>query len=391
MSEFYDRVIVRYGEIGIKSKVTRKRMEKLLIENIKRVLEANRIDYDRLEREWGRIFIVTKEAKNCSMVLSKVMGIVSSSPVRTVSSDLPSLIDEIVYYAKSRMKDGMKFALRVRRVGSHSYSSQDVARIGGAKVLEELKSRNISVDLKNPDFEIFVEIRGERAYIYHEVIKGPGGLPLGSEGKAVCLFSGGIDSSVAVYMLMRRGVIPILLFFDRYPFSTKEVREGIKQFAKKFKEYSSGVKIKLYIVPHGFDLAEILKNCERKYTCLVCRRLMFIKAQKIAELEGADAIVTGEMVGEQASQTLKNIRALSYGIEYPIIRPVIAMNKDETIRISREIGMYDISTEASTCCTAVPRKPATRADKEEVLSNENRLDVESIVKTDLENMEVYEF
>ncbi|MHA1506794.1 MAG: tRNA uracil 4-sulfurtransferase ThiI [Candidatus Asgardarchaeia archaeon] len=391
MSDFYDRVIVRYGEIGIKSKVTRRRMEKLLVKNIERTLELNGIGYDKLEREWGRIFIVTKEAERCSKALSKVMGVVSSSPVRTVSSDLPSLVEEIVYYAKNKIKDGMKFALRVRRVGSHDYSSQDVARVGGARILEELGSKNVSVDLKNPDFELFVEIRSEKAYIYHEIIKGPGGLPLGSEGKAVCLFSGGIDSSVAVYMLMRRGVIPILLFYDRYPFSAKDVRDKVKLFAKKFKEYSSGIQIKLYIVPHGFDLAEIIKKCERKYTCLICRRLMFIKAQKIAELEGADAIATGEMVGEQASQTLKNIKALSYGIDYPIIRPVVALNKDDTIRISREIGVYDISVETSTCCTAVPKKPATRAEREDVVSNESRLDIENIVKIDLENMEVYKF
>ncbi|HID90331.1 TPA: hypothetical protein EYP44_00020 [Candidatus Bathyarchaeota archaeon] len=218
--------------------------------------------------------------------------------------------------------------------------------------------------------------------------EGAGGPPLAPYEKFVCLMSGGIDSPVACYMIMKRGCVPILVYFDNYPFAGEDTKQRAIDVATKLCE-RAGRQAKMYIVPHGRDLTELLRRCDRRLTCILCRRMMYRVAEEIARLEGADAVVTGECIGEQASQTLRNIRVESTALrEFPVIRPLAGMDKTEIVRMAKRIGTYEISTRPATCCSVPPKRPAIRADLSEVLEAEENVDVASLVKWDVENARV---
>jgi len=209
-------------------------------------------------------------------------------------------------------------------------------------------------------------------------------LTRGRTGKVVCLVSGGIDSPVAAWLAMRKGCVPVFVFFDNYPFADETTKQRAMEAVKKLSKHAHGRKLKVYIVPHGDDLTEILRNCPRNLTCVLCRRMMYKLAEKIALRENADAIVTGEIIGEHASQTLTNLRVETQAISnVPVLRPLIGMNKVEVEELARKIGTFDASTKPAACCTGPPPKPRTRARLEEIVEAEEHLDIESMITRDL--------
>ncbi|MFQ6073976.1 MAG: tRNA sulfurtransferase [Candidatus Bathyarchaeia archaeon] len=206
-----------------------------------------------------------------------------------------------------------------------------------------------------------------------------------SQSKVVCLVSGGIDSPVAAWLAMRKGCVPVFVFFDNYPFADETTRQRAVEAIQKLSEYAHGRKLKVYVVPHGDDLADILRNCPRSLTCVLCRRMMYRLAERIALSEGADSIVTGEIIGEHASQTLINLRVETQALsDVSILRPLLGMNKQEVENLAREIGTLDASTKPASCCTGPPPKPRTRATLEEILEAEGHLDIEGMISRDLE-------
>ncbi|MFQ5832374.1 MAG: tRNA sulfurtransferase [Candidatus Thorarchaeota archaeon] len=212
-----------------------------------------------------------------------------------------------------------------------------------------------------------------------EALKGVGGLPTGIESKVVCTISSGLDSPVASYKVMRRGCVPVFVHFDNAPFSDESNKELAIRQAKRLAEYVHGFEVKMYIVPHGDDLVEVLKHGPRKMTCVLCRRNMYRLAQEIALREGADAIVTGEIIGEQASQTTQNLRAERDAIcEIPILRPCIGDDKVEIEALARTIGTYEFASEAVSCCSLPPKYPAVRARPEDVREAEEKMDMDWI-------------
>jgi thiamine biosynthesis protein ThiI len=214
---------------------------------------------------------------------------------------------------------------------------------------------------------------------------------LKSEGKVICLVSGGIDSPVAAWLIMRRGCIPVFVFFDNYPFTDETTEQRAMESIKKVSRYAQGKKLKVYVVPHGENLAEILKNCPRNLTCVLCRRVMYRLAEKIALIEGADAIVTGEIIGEHASQTLTNLHVETQALsEVSILRPLLGMNKQEVEKIARKIGTFDASTKPASCCTGPPPKPRTKATLGEVQEVEKHLNIELMVSHSIENAKTFE-
>src|SRR3989304_1343162 len=204
------------------------------------------------------------------------------------------------------------------------------------------------------------------------------------EGKAICLLSGGIDSPVAAWLTMKKGCTPVFVYFDNSPFTDETTQQRAVEAIKKLKKRSSEKTFKLYVVPHGEDLADILRNCPRNLTCLLCRRMMYRVAEKIALKENAAAIVTGEIIGEHASQTLRNLHVENLVIsDVTVLRPLIGMNKTEVENLARKIGTFDASTKPASCCTGPPPQPRTRARLEEVLKAEGKLDINSMIERDL--------
>lgn len=214
---------------------------------------------------------------------------------------------------------------------------------------------------------------------------------LDAQSKVVCLISGGIDSPVAAWMAMRKGCVPIFVFFDNYPFADETTKQRAIEAVEKLSAIARGNRFKVYVVPHGDNLTDILKNCPRSLTCVLCRRMMYRLAEKIALLEDADAIVTGEIIGEHASQTLINLRVENQAISnVTILRPLLGMNKQEVENLARKIGTFDASTKPASCCTGPPQKPRTRAKLEEIQKAEEHLNIEAMISRDLKGAIILE-
>jgi thiamine biosynthesis protein ThiI len=205
--------------------------------------------------------------------------------------------------------------------------------------------------------------------------------------KVLCLVSGGIDSPVACYMMIKRGFDVAILHLSNWPYSDKKNIAKVETLAGMLKKYY-GKPLKLYIAGHGGNQTEIMRNCDRHLTCVLCRRFMYRTAEQIATKEGYQAIVTGEAIGQVASQTLKNLRAISSAVKIPILRPLIGLDKEEIMNLARKIGTYETSISPGLCCTAVPSKPATAAGPERVARQEEKLNIDMMMKKTLETVEL---
>jgi len=386
----FDSVIVRHGgEIGIKGAWTRRVYERLLLNNLKRTLKHHEIPYDAILRRHGRFYLKTPTAAEASLKLSRVFGVSSLSPALETTSRMSDIVAKSVFLASLTLSEGNSFAVKCRRVGDHPYRSSDVCREVGRQILTELSDLGLRVDLKNPDVKLGVEVRDDRAFVYSEVMKGAGGLPLGTQPKVVCLLSGGIDSPVACWLAMKRGCPVVPVYFDNSPFTDESTTERALSVARVLFDWAIGFPRKVYVVPHGQNLAEFKKKCPERLTCILCKRMMYRIAERIAEMERAEGIVTGEAIGEQASQTLQNLRVLNTAAtKYPIHRPLLGFDKAETEWIAQKIGTYEPSAKRAKGCSAAPRKPATMAKPQEVAKAEENLNVGEMVERSVKSLKV---
>ncbi|MGV8175611.1 MAG: tRNA uracil 4-sulfurtransferase ThiI [Methanothrix sp.] len=364
-----DVVLVRYGEITLKDSWTRQSWERILAGNIAFSLAEAGIEY-RSERGEGRIFVRTSDPR-ASEIVSRVFGVVSVSPAMTVPSDLDEISRAAVDLA-IRAAPG-SFAIRPRRSGV-SFSSEQIGREVGEAVRTATGSR---VDLDDPEMEIFVEARRERSFIFTEIIPGVGGLPLGSQGKVLTLISGGIDSPVAAWMMMKRGCMVSLLHFDSRPYA--DAIEQCRRCAGVLADWTAGRKIDLITVPIARGIEKISAHYPRA-TCVLCRRLMYHIASEVMEKQECLGIVTGYSMGQVASQTTENILAEQAGMCVPVFHPLISMDKTEIVDLARKIGTIEI-TEETKSCSAVPKKPMTRARKDEMIRAEELLGLKEIAKS----------
>jgi len=378
----FDTVIVRYGaEVGVKSPRTRASYDKLLIKNIRAKLEAEGLSLEGIERKYGRIYLKTATPKEVAQAISRVFGISSTSPAISCRADLDAISDVALGLAEERGGRGVKFAVRCRRIGKHPFTSMDVARYVGSKILEAMKRMEWRVDLDEPDFAVNVEIRDDEAFLFTEVVKGVGGLPLGSQGRVLCLMSSGIDSPVAAWLMMRRGCPITLLHLDLQEFSGEKTVGKVIDLAKALSKWSPAYEVKLVIAPFGNVLKEITEKCPRNLTCVLCKRMMVRIAEKMAIEKKLMGIVTGDSIGEQASQTLSNMAAISEAAKkVPIYRPLLGFDKPETEKIAREIGTYEISARPDEGCRAAPPRPSTSVSVERAVEAERALDVTSLVE-----------
>ncbi|MDR2624393.1 MAG: tRNA 4-thiouridine(8) synthase ThiI [Methanobrevibacter sp.] len=358
----YDLIVGRYGEIALKSPRVRKRFENKLISNIKSALDC------KINLNQARIFIYPENFDEGLETLSRIFGVVSYSPAISLKTNLEEIEKHLTAYVGELENIGLissekSFAIRTRRVGKHEMSSQEFSAFAGSVVVKKVGS---PVNLTSPDITIFLEVRGEDTFIFHEKIKGPGGLPLGTQGRLVALISSGIDSPVASYLMMKRGCEIVAIHFNNAPFSGLKVTENFKKLINQLNKYAAGSKIKKVIVDYGEYLTASKEHAPERLTCVLCKSGMYKIAEKIAEREDALAIVDGSSLGQVASQTLPNILATREKTKLPILSPLIGLDKVEIEKIARKIGTFPISESDDGGCSAVPKYPETKADLSQV-------------------------
>ncbi len=374
--------LLRPGEYTLKTPHIRKEMESRLLKNLKDLFNKNDVPIYNIYTEPGRIFIESNEkAKD---ILKYLFGIKSYSPVYKVEfKDLEDLSIKAYEFFKNKVKN-KEFAVRVHRKGKHNFTSLDVAKKVGELLLNEAKK----VNLENPEVECFIEIRENVAYFFIEIIEGPGGLPVGVEGRALVLYSSGFDSVAASYLMLKRGFELDFIFFDK---GDKELLDNVIESLKFMKKYFlQGYQPILYIVPYKDFLSKILRIA-KEYTCIICKRTMLKVAERIVRLRGYLGIVTGDSLGQVASQTGKNLFIISEGIKVPIYRPLIGFDKDETIKIVMKIGMFDFAKkESRKVCPFLPKDVVARGKLEVAREIENEINLNKMVMELVKKMEVIE-
>ncbi len=369
------KILVRYGEIALKGK-NRSYFEKKLFNNINNSLRGLDAHVTRMH---GRFLVTGPDSGENDIIerLSRVFGVVSVSPVATATLDPESVQKKALELLERQPLPGESFKVAARRSNkSFPLTSPELNRIIGAGILKE--HPGLRVDLHNPSFQVFIEIGEREAYLYHNSTAGPGGLPLGATGRALLLLSGGIDSPAAGWMAMKRGLELEALHFHSHPFTSRRSREKVIDLCRALSLFCS--RITLHLVSVTAIQKEILDCCPPELGIILLRRMMMRIAEMISRSRGLQALVTGESLGQVASQTLESIIVIDSVTSMLILRPLIGMDKHDIVRLAEKTGTYEISIRPyEDCCTLfLPRRPATRPRIEKVLEAEAPLDLDGL-------------
>ncbi|UOQ86297.1 tRNA uracil 4-sulfurtransferase ThiI [Gracilibacillus salinarum] len=384
----YDHIVIRYGELGLKGR-NRKIFTTQLAKNVRKVLRHfPAIKVDKLR---DRMYIVLngENPEPIMEICQKIFGIQNMSLAVKVAND-PERIKEEALQLLRETENVQTFKVTTKRSNKEfPIGSQEFNQVLGGHLL--VNTDDISVDVHHPDLEITVDIRAEATYLTSRKIPGAGGLPVGSSGKSLLLLSGGIDSPVAGYLTMKRGVQLEAIHFHSPPYTSERAKEKVVDLAEKLASYGHSVKI--HVVPFTALQQKIHREIPHGYSMTVMRRMMMRISERVAERNGILSLVTGESLGQVASQTMESMHAINAVTNFPIIRPLVAMDKDEIISISEAIDMYDISIRPfEDCCTVfVPKQPKTKPRLEKVEQFEGNIafdqDIEEILDT-IETIEV---
>ena len=381
-------VLVRYGEIILKG-MNRPVFESLLVKNIKKALK----DECPLNIHWAQATIyIEPEDDSCveSIVekLKRVFGIVSIVVAHPAAKDIDELEQTLADNFSAELSSASTFKVIAKRSDKtfHMTSPQICEEIGG-RLLERFP--NLSVDVHSPELNVYVEIR-ETGYVHLDRISGAGGMPSGSNGKAMLLLSGGIDSPVAGYMIGKRGVQLEAIHFFSYPYTSDRAKDKVLKLGKIIAGYTGSLKV--HIVPFTDIQLQIRDKCPEEHLTLVMRRFMMQISQRIAEKRGCAALITGESIGQVASQTMGALAVTDDAVTMPVFRPLIGMDKEEIVEISRKIDTYETSIlPYEDCCTVfTPRHPSTKPKLEKVLLSQNQLDIERLIDEAVESTEIVE-
>ena len=397
----YSHILIHYAEIGLKGK-NRTIFEQQLVQNIRLALKDCQ-GVKEVRRLFGRIVVVMDGSQDheiiklCTERLQKVFGISSFSPTVVVKTDFDQIKDTALDLAQSTESDWQTFKVSTKR--SHKLfpaTSMEVSRDVGAYILERLSAQNpplippwkggkVKVNIKDPDLLIQIEITEKQTYVFTEKITGAGGLPVGSSGTVVSLLSGGIDSPVASWQLMKRGCPVVFVHFHSAPQTSQAAIEKVRELAQLLSKWQ--IKTKVYMVPFLDIQKEIVKECRGEYRVVLYRRFMYRIAAQIAEQEKAKALVTGESVGQVASQTIENIAAINDAVTIPILRPLIGLDKIEIIDRAKQIGTYELSIlPHDDCCSLfVPRHPVTKSNIGIARIEEEKLDFQRLIRDAISN------
>lgn len=381
--------IVRCGEVALKG-MNKPYFEKTLVDRIrKNVKEFDGVDVHRHE---GLIFVradKTIDTEKLLKQIGKVFGVASISPAVECESDLDKIGEEAVRFMLKQIEErGIKtFKVEAKRADKNfPVKSPDIARIIGAKVL--IGCKVLKVDVHEPDCRLFVDLRSDKTYIYDQKIQGFGGLPLGTNGKGMILLSGGIDSPVAAWMMAKRGMLLEAVHFHSYPYTSQRAQEKVEELARLVAGYAG--RINMHVINLLPIQEQIVMNCPEEETTILVRRFMMRIAEKVAERNHCMMLITGENLGQVASQTAEALVVTDACVKMPVMRPLIAMDKVDIMDKAREIGTFEKSIEPyEDCCTVfLPKHPTTKPRLERIEESESKLDVEGLVDAAVKSEQV---
>ncbi len=363
-----DVVLVRHGDIGVKSARVQTWMERELQSNIQAMLSARDIP-GTVDRDWGRLYVETPDPGAAATSIGDVFGVVSASPARTVDPDLEVISRVLAETAAEQYTHGT-FAVDATRTGDHDFTSQEVGEVGGEAIWSAVAGDfEPAVNLDDPDLRFEVEVRQDRAFVFTDRVEGPGGLPVGTQDTLVALISGGIDSPVAAYLAMKRGAPIVPLYFDLGRYGGVDHQARAFETIRSLSAYAPHLDWTIRVVDIGAYL-ERLESRVGDTRMLSVRRLMFMIGDRIAEATGAKGLVTGESLGQKSSQTAANMAVTDLVTDLPVHRPLVGCDKQEIIATAREIGTYETSTVDTGCNRIAPDQPATRARLDRVAGAE---------------------
>lgn len=381
--------IVRCGEVALKG-MNKPYFEKMLVNRIKKLLKK----FDNVEayRHEGLIFVRADKKHDPEMIIgeiSKVFGVASISPALECESELNSIGDAAVALMMDLIeKKGIKtFKVDAKRADKNfPVKSPEIARIIGAKVLVGCKV--LKVDVHNPDCVLFVDLRKDKSYVFEQKISGFGGLPLGTNGKGMVLLSGGIDSPVAAWMMAKRGMLIEAVHFHSYPYTSQRAQEKVEDLARIIAQYCG--RFKMNVINLLPIQEQIVENCPEEETTILVRRFMMRIAEKVAQKSDCTMLITGENLGQVASQTAEALVVTDATVKMPVMRPLIALDKVDIIQKAKDIGTFETSIMPyEDCCTVfLPKHPATKPKLEKILESESKLDVDALVEAAVEKMEI---
>lgn len=382
----YDHILIRYGEIALKGN-NRKFFLNTLQQNIQQKLKG--FPNIRVKKTQGRMFVLLngQDPDPIIEICKNIFGIYSLSLAIKVSHDLEEIKEAALYALQNSKAKTFKVAVR-RADKKFPIGSQEMNHILGGHLLQN--TSGFTVDVHEPDVEIKVEIRNTGTYVTSDVIKGLGGLPVGSSSRSLLLLSGGIDSPVAGYLAMKRGVQVDAIHFHSPPYTSERAKQKVIDLAKTLTKYTH--KINVHLVPFTKLQQEIFKQIPDRYTMTVMRRVMVKISERVCQEQGILSMTTGESLGQVASQTMESMNVINEVTNYPIIRPLVAMDKEEVVAIAKQIDTYDISIRPyEDCCTIfMPKSPATNPTREKINHFESQADFSELMEEAIKEMTVIE-
>ena len=388
-------LIVRAGEVALKG-MNKPYFERMLVDrikaNLKKISEVGKDKDIDIYRHEGLIYVKAVKDLDIDEIIReaiKVFGVASVSKAVEAESNLDAIGAEAVRYMKGLIESkGIKtFKVEAKRADKNfPVKSPEIGRIIGAKVLVGCKV--LKVDVHDPDVLLKVDVRHDVSYIYDSKVNGLGGLPLGTNGKGMTLLSGGIDSPVATWMMAKRGMMIEAVHYHSYPYTSERAREKVIELAQIVSQYTG--KFRMHVINLLPIQEEIVKNCPEEETTIHVRRFMMRIAEKLAKEADCQALITGEDLGQVASQTAEALVVTDSVVSMPVFRPLIGMDKIEIMDRAQEIGTYEKSIEPyEDCCTVfLPKHPATKPRLEKILESEARLDVDALVDKAVASQEI---
>ena len=388
--------IVRCGEVALKG-MNKPYFERMLLDRIKKLLK--KFDGVKAYRHEGLIFVradkelnpATEGKQAILKEIGKVFGVASISPAMECESTMEDIGQTAVEYMMEAIEErGVKtFKVNAKRADKNfPVKSPDISRQIGAAVLKGCKV--LKVDVHNPDVKLFVDVRHDKSYVYQDKIPGFGGLPLGTNGKGMSLLSGGIDSPVATWMMAKRGMMSEAVHFHSFPYTSQRAREKVEELAALVATYCG--RFRMHVINLLPIQEQIVQNCPEEETTILVRRFMMRIAEELAAGNGCNMLITGENLGQVASQTAEALVVTDASVKMPVMRPLIGLDKTDIMDLAKDIGTYDKSIEPyEDCCTVfLPKHPATKPKLERILASESKLDCEGLIREAIEKEEIVE-
>ena len=379
-------LLVRYAEIHLKG-LNRPYFERMLVDRIKDSLAISDV---KIVREQGRVFIYDIPQDKIEIAIDKtckVFGVHSVSPAYCVEKDWTAIKNKAVELMNEYASKEVTFKCFAKRSDKRfPMTSEQICRELGHELLEAYST--LSVDVHHPEVKLTVEVRQEKTFIYTKEYKAVGGMPVGTNGKAMLLISGGIDSPVAGYMIAKRGVALSAVHFYSYPYTSERARDKVVELTRLVSDYVG--EIDLYLVPFTEIQLTIYEKCPSSETTVLMRRLMMEIAEIIANKCGAQALITGESIGQVASQTMDSLACTDDAVSLPVFRPLIGFDKEEIVERAQQIGTFETSIlPYEDCCTVfVPVHPVTRPKVEQLRKSESLVDFAPMIDKAIQSTEV---